>query len=260
MGSEHIQTYGSRLDGQERPYAVCSTGSRTALKPMIVEVSPGGDDLERGVKTVEQLVRLGANHGEELVALRPTGRGPGSVYQLYGEVDVLEAIEDAVERYGVDRDRIYVTGGSMGGAATFYLVSHHPDLFAAGAPFCGYCDYRLWSKPGGWTYHMHEWEEPSWIARSAVFHIENFAHTPLWMVHGEWDRPVGGGVHVEHSRQMARLLEEHGIIYRYTEVPQTGHSCRSDSLFEEVVGWLLRQKKDRSPLRVTHATHELRHN
>jgi predicted peptidase len=141
--------------------------------------------------------------------------------------------------YAIDPDRISITGASMGGAATWYLASHYPDLFAAAAPFCGYCDYRLWKKPGGYTFHMQEWEEPSWRSRSAAFLTENLEHTKIWMVHGEWDRAVGGGVDVEHSRQMSNLFTEKHYDFRYTEVPRTGHSPRSPEIFEDVVIWLL---------------------
>ena len=148
----------------------------------------------------------------------------------------------------------------MGGAATWYLISHYPDLFAAAAPFCGYCDYRLWEKPGGHTFHLHEWEEPSWQSRSAAFLIENLAHTPVWMVHGEWDRGVGGGVPVEHSRQMARRMEEQDYPYKYTEVPKTGHGCRTPDIWEEVILWFLNQRKERNPNHVSLTTYDLRHN
>ena len=181
------------------------------------------------------------------------------VYQNYGELDVLEGIEDVIAKYPVDRDRISVTGFSMGGAATWYLTSHYPDLFAAGAPMAGYGDYRLWEKPGGFTYPMPPWEEPSWQARSAAFLVGNFEHTPLWIVHGEWDRSVGGGVPVEHSREMYRLTKAKGFDVRYTEVPKTGHSAPPE-LFEEVVNWLIQQKKERHPRHVSLTTYELRHN
>jgi predicted peptidase len=82
--------------------------------------------------------------GISCVVLRPTGRGNGSLYQNYGEIDVLEAIDYVTQNYAIDRDRITITGVSMDGAATWYLITHYPDLFAASAPFCGYCDYQLW--------------------------------------------------------------------------------------------------------------------
>jgi pimeloyl-ACP methyl ester carboxylesterase len=255
-----IETYRSEIDGEERPYAVCSNASPSDPAPLMVEVSPGGTNLEKSIGLVEKIVEFASLAGKKCVAIRPTGRGPGSVYQNYGEVDTFEAISDAMDKFRIDRERISVTGASMGGAATWYLVSHHPDFFSAGAPFCGYCDYRLWEKPGGLTFHMLDWEEPSWMARSAALLPENFAHTPMWIVHGEWDRSVGGGVPVEHSRRMFELLTEYGCDVRYTESPGTGHGCRTDEIFQKVVPWLLEQKRTEAVDDLTFATFELRHN
>ncbi len=256
-----LEYFRSRIDGTEAPCAVCATDTTNEPKPLIVEVSPGAmKDLPGCVAQVESMAQVAGEHGLSCVALRATGRGSGSVYQNYGEVDVFEAIEHVKENYAIDEDRISVTGASMGGAATWYLISHYPDVFAAAAPYCGYCDYRLWEKPGGSTFHMHEWEEASWRARSAVFLIDNLAYTKVWMVHGEWDRGVGGGVPVEHSRKMARLFEEAGYDFRYTEVPETGHSCQKPEIVDEVIPWLLQQRKERDQKRVVHSAFTLRHN
>ena len=256
-----LQYFRSKIDGSLAPCAVCATDTTDEPKPLIVEVSPGAmGNLTRCVAQVEEMARVAVAHGMPCVALRATGRGSGSVYQHYGEVDLFEAIEHVKRHYAIDEDRISVTGASMGGAATWYLISHYPDVFAAAAPYCGYCDYRLWEKPGGSTFHMHPWEEPSWRSRSAAFLIDNLAYTRVWMIHGEWDRGVGGGVPVEHSRQMARLFEEAGYDFRYTEVPQTGHNCRLPEIVGEVIPWLLRQKKERLPARVAHSAFTLRHN
>jgi hypothetical protein len=136
---------------------------------------------------------------------------------------------------------------------------HYPDFFAAAAPMSGYCDYRLWEKPGGFTYPMQTWEQPSWQARSAAFLPSNFEHTAMWITHGEWDRSVGGGVPVAHSREMYSLLKERGYNVKYTEVPKTGHSSPPE-LFERVMLWLIQQKKERNPKHIELTTYELRHN
>ena len=256
-----LQYFRSSVDGQLHPCAVCATDTGPDPKPLIIEVSPGALHHLRGaVALTEEMAAIAAAEGRSCVVLRPTGRGPGSVYQNYGEVDVLEAIEHVAAHYAIDRARISITGSSMGGAAVWYLTSHYSDLFAAAAPFCGYCDYRLWEKPGGLTFHMHPWEEPSWQSRSAAFLVENLRHTPLWIVHGEWDRAVGGGVPVAHSRQMAGLLAEKGIAHTYTEVPRTGHGCRTPDIWKQVIPWLLDQRKQDSPSHVSLVTSGLRHN
>ena len=256
-----LQYFRSPVDGRLHPYAVCATDAGPEPKPLLIEVSPGAmSDLPGAVGLTEEMAAIAADSGRSCVVLRPTGRGPGSVYQNYGEVDVLEAIDHVAGHHAIDRDRISITGASMGGAAVWYLVSHYPDLFAAAAPFCGYCDYRLWEKPGGLSFHMHPWEEASWQSRSAAFLVDNLRHTPLWIVHGEWDRAVGGGVPVAHSRQMAELLAERAFPHTYTEVPATGHDCRTPEIWQRVIPWLLDQRRPESPAHVSLVAHTLRHN
>src|ERR1041384_3369349 len=207
--------YRSRVDNELHPYAICATEPDGKPMPVIFQVSPGATNLDDSVRWVEKMVEIAEQHGQRCIAIRPTGRGPGTVYQNYGEVDLLESFEHVQTHYPVDRSRVTVTGGSMGGAAAWYLVSHYPGLFAGAAIFCGYCAYPMWENPGGFTFHMHPWEEPSWQSRSAAYLLENFANTPLLLVHGEWDRSVGGGVSVEHSRHMARELKARGFACEY---------------------------------------------
>jgi pimeloyl-ACP methyl ester carboxylesterase len=257
-----VEHYISKLDGAERPYVVCATDGADEPKPIIVVVHPGGTDLENARHLTGRYADILRSNGESAVILRPTGRGPGTLYMNYGEVDLFEAIEDVCGRYPIDRDRIAIMGHSMGGAATWYLTSHYPDFFSAGNPSAGYCDYRLWEKPGGYTFHMQEWEEPSWVARSAVFVPENFTYTPVWVVHGELDRSIGGGVPVEHSRRMKRLLTAHSCPHKYTEIEGAGHGLRdkAPNIEERVLLWLVKQRKERTPEHVRLATHTLRHN
>ncbi|MEZ5902064.1 MAG: prolyl oligopeptidase family serine peptidase [Alphaproteobacteria bacterium] len=57
------------------------------------------------------------------------------------------ATSKIIRQYPIDEKRIYVTGYSLGGAGTFGMLYHYPDLFAAAIPLCGYWsedmkDYR----------------------------------------------------------------------------------------------------------------------
>jgi predicted esterase len=256
-----VLEFRSDVDGLPHPLPICATDDSPEPKALLLDVSPGAIvDLDASVGVTEHMARVAADAGHGCVALRPTGRGPGTVYQDYGEVDVHEAIEAAADRYPIDRDRILITGFSMGGAATWYLLAHYPDLFAAAAPFCGYADYRLWSKPGGGTFPMRPWEEASWCARSAATLVENLDRVPLWVVHGAWDRALGGGVSVEHSRSMVSALQARGAPVRYAEVAGVGHDLDRDERWDDALRWLLEQRRDRDPDRVTLATWTLRHN
>jgi hypothetical protein len=256
-----LEYYVSKMDGATRPYAVCATSDSPEPKPLVIVVSPGAptDAGPNEIRKAEDYAWYAKKNNKECIVLRATGRGPGSVYQNYGEVDVLEAIDDIVTKYPIDRDRISVIGFSMGGAATWYLISHYPDLFSAGAPGAGYCDYRLWEKPGGFTFPMQPWEEPSWQARSGAFLIGNFEHTPMWIFHGAWDRSSGAGVAVAQSQNMFVALTKMGFNVHYTEVPKTGHFGPPE-VQEQAILWLIQQKKERHPKHVSLTTYELRHN
>ena len=68
--------------------------------------------------------------------LVPAYVGPEHVvnddWEVSDEVDMtLRLLEQIVDQYSVDKDRIYTTGQSMGGMISFYLNANHPDLFTA---------------------------------------------------------------------------------------------------------------------------------
>lgn len=50
---------------------------------------------------------------------------------------VLHLLEELGDTYSFDSNRIYVTGFSMGGFATWSLLEEYGDIFAAGIPICG---------------------------------------------------------------------------------------------------------------------------
>jgi hypothetical protein len=109
---------------------------------------------------------------------------------------------------------------------------------------------------------MMPWEEFSWRSRSASESIENYLNTPLWVLHGEWDRTVGGGVDVSQSRSMADRFKTVDYDCRYSELPKRGHNAYDldSDYFREVVLWLLGQKRIAKPAKVALVCHELRYN
>jgi predicted peptidase len=54
------------------------------------------------------------------------------------QADALAALlDDVTKKLRIDRDRVYVTGLSMGGRGTWDLAMSYPERFAAIAPICG---------------------------------------------------------------------------------------------------------------------------
>lgn len=65
----------------------------------------------------------------------------GSDWQLWGIADIdfiLTIIDEMYKRYGIDRDRVYLSGFSMGGMMSYYAATMIADKIAAFAPVSGF--------------------------------------------------------------------------------------------------------------------------
>jgi len=126
---------------------------------------------------------------------------------------ILGLIAALQKEYRIDAKRIYVTGLSMGGYATWALLVKKPDLFAAAIPICG----------GG---------DPATAKK--------IAHIPIWAFHGDRD----GAVAVERSREMVAALEKAGGKPKYTEYKGVGHDSWTRTYRDPaVLAWLFEQKQ-----------------
>ena len=176
-----------------------------------------------------------------MIVIAPTGRGQ-SFYRHAGEVDVLEAMADVERRFSVDPDRVYVTGGSMGGTGAAYLPYRNPDLFAASAALAGYHDQRVRED----THHedLSEAERFLEAERSDVDWAENGLHLPTLLVRGTQDRPL------EWTRCLARRLETLGYRCEHRE-PDLGHNVWTETYADGAIfRYLGRYRRPTSPAHV----------
>src|SRR5262249_37880875 len=90
-----------------------------------------GDDLARVKRHgPPKLIEGGKAFPFIVVSPQSSGRG--------WNADTLNALlDDLISKYRVDKDRVYLTGLSMGGFGTWSLAATHPEKFAAIAPICG---------------------------------------------------------------------------------------------------------------------------
>ena len=84
-------------------------------------------------------------NGRYIVA-SPFGRG-NAFYEDMGEQDVLQVLREVQRLYSIDPDRIYLTGGSMGGWGAWNIGLRCPDMFAALAPVMGPTEFAFWAGP-----------------------------------------------------------------------------------------------------------------
>ena len=137
--------------------------------------------------------------------------------------DVLLALLDEVlEKYAVDRGRVYLTGLSMGGYGTWSLGISHPEKFAALVPICG----------GGETIRV------LLAGRDRAPALKSLA---VWAFHGAKD-PV---VPLEESQRMVDALKKVGASeVKLTVYPEATHDSWTETYNNpELYDWLLKHER-----------------
>jgi predicted peptidase len=126
---------------------------------------------------------------------------------------LLALLDDVCANYKVDKDRVYLTGLSMGGFGTWSLAAAAPDRFAAIAPICGGGDPRT---------------------------AEKIKNLPIWVFHGTKDNAVP----IKRSEVMVEALKKAGGDVKFTVYPDAGHDCWTVTYNNpELYKWFLAHKR-----------------
>jgi predicted peptidase len=196
--------------------------------PLIVFLHGYGERGDDGVK--QTLVGIGPaimRAPERFPALVLMPQCPASVNPKEGE-DLLEvvirqvyewfpiidaSIEDTLENFSVNEDRIYLTGLSMGAFTSWRYAARRPDRFAAMMPICG---------------------------AGEIADAPALAKLPIWNFHGDADQIVP----VKSSREMVEAVHAAGGDVRHTEYPGVDHNSWDAAYNDaEAISWLLSQTK-----------------
>ena len=175
-----------------------------------------------------------------VIMLYPHGRG-NTFYQGIGDRDVLRCLALAKAHFSINDDRVYLTGGSMGGAGTWYVGTHYPELFAALAPYFGGREYRVTYDPAVLAALSPRQLFRLERLKSAFTNAESLLTTPVFVNHGSVDKTVPVGI----SRYGVSLLQSWGYDVGYWEHPGLGHHSPTGGE-DATMEWLL------SHTRVTH--------
>jgi predicted peptidase len=130
-------------------------------------------------------------------------------------VDGLMALLDEIAgAFPVDRDRVYLTGLSMGGYGAWYLACLYPERFAAIAPICG----------------------GAVPMRGFPQRVAALRQVPVWAFHGALD-PV---VPLSESRALVNALKAQGGDVRLTVYPDCAHDSWTRTYANpELYAWFL---------------------
>ena len=122
-------------------------------------------------------------------------------------------IDEMIDLFSADGDRIYLCGLSMGGFGTWYTAMAYPDIFAAIAPCCG----------GGMA----------WNAKVLKM--------PIWTFHGLDDTVVSP----HQTMEMVEALKPINPNLKYDFYEGVAHNSWDRAFCDETLNWLLAQKKTR---------------
>lgn len=132
---------------------------------------------------------------------------------------LLALLDELLAKEPIDRDRVLLTGLSMGGYGTWDLLARRPDLFAAALPLCGGGDEQT---------------------------ARRIASVPTWVWHGARDQAVP----VERSRSMVDALRAVGAGVRYSELAEVEHRVWDQAYAKDgALAWLFAQRKGAAPTR-----------
>jgi predicted peptidase len=171
-----------------------------------------GNDLERLKKYGPPCI---VETKQELPFIVLSPQCPANEYWHAGLLKDL--LDEVLAETNADKDRIYLSGVSMGGYGAWALAIDSPERFAAVVPICGGGD------------------------KTAVNKLRD---VPVWAFHGAKDEVVPAS----ESQGMVDQLKKAGGNVRFTLYPDAGHDCWTDTYDnKEVFAWLLEQKR-KSPM------------
>jgi len=127
---------------------------------------------------------------------------------------VIKLMDKFVEKKQVDKQRIYISGLSMGGMGTFEMLYRRPDMFAAATPICG--------------------NGISQLAKSYA------AKVPIWIFHGSDDEVVSP----KHSLKMAKAIIDSGGSPKMTLYENVNHGSWNNAFSEkDFLKWIHSKSK-----------------
>jgi len=146
-------------------------------RPLVLALHPGGTRTRYyGSAYMRQVVAPGVRD------LKPIIVAPDCPTQAWsdpgGERAAMALVQYALDHYSIDRRRILVVGFSLGGRGTWFMSSHHPDVFTAAIPMA--------ASTGG---------DP----------IEKLATMPTYVIHSRADQVVPFAPAERNARELQKL-------------------------------------------------------
>ena len=133
--------------------------------------------------------------------------------QWWTPVALNDLLDEALAKYRIDPDRVYLTGLSLGGYGSWDWSMRNPERFAALVPICG---------------------------RGDAMDAARVKEIPTWVFHGlkDWTVPA------QYSIDLIESLAKANGRVRFTFYPEAGHDSWTESYNNPALySWLLSQRR-----------------
>lgn len=173
----------------------------------------------------------GANTPGNPRALQAAGSEPA-------RQDILDAVEAVTDRYAIDREHVFLVGGSGGGHMALMMAGTAPRAFTAVSAWCPITDVAAWHEQnpryrqrieacmGGPPGASPEVDR-RYHDRSPINHTATMARATLSVHHGRGDTSVPW----RHTWELACAVLEHDPSAFYVELFDGGHEIHLDRAF-----------------------------
>ncbi len=150
--------------------------------PCLVCLHPQGRDPEQALyfwtggfnPRLESTTGYAARHGYIVIAPRWSLPGEyGYRYTAEEQLVVLKSLRDAMRRFSIDSDRVFLAGHFAGGDAAWDIGLSFPDVWAGVIPISAYCGSR-----GGYPFRCYK--------------TASRLNLPLYFVSGQYDLALEG--------------------------------------------------------------------
>ncbi len=207
----------SGVDSTLQPYTIKVPAGfdRTKKYPLFVMLHGSGADDQ-------DILRFNPGN-DQFIEIAPFGRGTSNCFTSdFAEIDVREAIEDALRNYPIDTTRIVIAGFSMGGYGAYRIFYEYPELFRGVIVFSGHPNLPTkWLGPG-----FPDFLDDKYLAC--------FEKVPVFIYHSRDDLNCPYDLTV----RLAEKLLKAGAELEFVTAAASGHGIIDSSHREENDQWL----------------------
>lgn len=249
--------------GKYQPYGVYIPGGAATSKPGVQLLMHG---CEANHASQINQPNMQKQFGDDLnrIIVAPLGRGPYGFYSGISERDVLDALADVEQAYATDKDRVFVSGYSMGGYGAMRMAALYPDRFAGMVNWVGFTgDLGNTVLPGnplpallqqlGAGSSIPSFANGAVIgaAENIIDFLGNLRHVPSANLYSGADELV----HISSSLALAQRFDSVGVPYQFYLHPVSEHlTFMALDNWEKEAAYSKDLMRVKNPPRVTYRT------